>query len=48
MGGDTGADIKVLDAVVLEDGVDKEEQDGKGLCISIVTLVLSIPALIGA
>jgi len=48
MGGDAGEDIQVLDAEVLEDAEEQEEQKGKGLCISIATLVLSIPALIGA
>lgn len=48
MGGDTGEDLDVVEAVLVDNPDEKEEEDGQGLCVSIAALVLSIPALIGA
>ena len=43
----TLVDLEVVEAVVLDAGGEEEEQEGRGLCVSIAALLLSIPALIG-
>ena len=40
-------DLEVVEAIVLEDENEEEDQEGRGLCVSIAALLLSIPALIG-